>query len=322
MLKRRVAVLRGGPSTEYDVSMQTGAGVIAALKDNNHDVKDIVISRAGEWLVHGMVKQPAEALIDNDVVFIAMHGQFGEDGTIQRLLERLGIPYTGSGPLASAIAMNKHLSKEHLKDTGIKLPKSMKLSREGMSDVTQTVDSIEKMFGPEYVVKPVNGGSSIDTIVTSSLTTLAASITDLLNKYEEILVEERIKGREATVGVLEKFRGENHYVLPAIEIVPPAKSDFFSADVKYTGETDEICPGRFSQSEKQTLSEAAKLVHKQLNLKQYSRSDFIVNSDGVYFLEVNTLPGLTSESLFPKSMTAVGSNYNELIEHLIINAEL
>jgi D-alanine-D-alanine ligase len=106
--------------------------------------------------------------------------------------------------------------------------------------------------------------------------------------------------------------------LPAIEIVPPPSAQFFSADVKYSGETEEICPGRFSKDEKQELSALAQEVHQLLGLRQYSRSDFIVASDGIYFLEVNTLPGLTSQSLFPRSMEAVGSSYKELVNHLII----
>jgi D-alanine-D-alanine ligase len=124
------------------------------------------------------------------------------------------------------------------------------------------------------------------------------------------------------VGILEHFRGQPFYQLPEIEIVPPPKSSFFSIDVKYSGETDEICPGRFHRDEKDELLEAALLVHQALGLRQYSRSDFIVAPEGVYFLEVNTLPGLTSQSLFPRAMQAVGSNYKELILHLLDTARV
>jgi D-alanine-D-alanine ligase len=265
------------------------------------------------------VKHPESALVDVDVVFIALHGSYGEDGTVQRILERLNIPYTGSGSYASAIAMNKALTKDYLKkhSDSVKMAPHLKLTRSGISNLAQTVESIGELFGPEYVIKPVGGGSSIGTILTNRVG-LLKSIQDSLAAHEEVLVEQRIIGKEATVGILEDFRNTRYYQLPAIEIVPPPSAQFFSADVKYSGETEEICPGRFSKDEKQELSALAQEVHQLLGLRQYSRSDFIVASDGIYFLEVNTLPGLTSQSLFPRSMEAVGSSYKELVNHLII----
>jgi D-alanine-D-alanine ligase len=178
------------------------------------------------------------------------------------------------------------------------------------------VNNIQEMFGPEYVIKPIFGGSSIGTVLTTK-GELYSAVQKALAENEEIIVEERIIGTEATVGILENFRDTQYYPLPPIEIVPPASASFFSHEVKYNGQTQEICPGRFSKTEKQDLCAIAQEVHKLLGLKQYSRSDFIVNRDGIYFLEVNTLPGLTSESLFPKSMEAVGSSYKELVSHLL-----
>ena len=325
--KKRVAVLRGGTSSEYDVSMQTGAGVLQALVDTPTVTKDIIVSKSGEWLSHGFAKSPEQVLSDVDVVFIALHGSYGEDGTVQRILERLSIPYTGSGSYASAIAMNKVLTKEHLKKSSesILMAPHMKLTRGSILNLVQTVASITALFGPEYVIKPVSGGSSIGTVMCNQ-STLYKTLATALENYEEVIVEKRIQGKEATVGILEAFRDQDYYQLPAIEIVPPSRTSFFSEDVKYSGETDEICPGRFSVEEKQTLQSVAKDVHTILGLKQYSRSDFIVAQDmpgqmgGVYFLEVNTLPGLTSQSLFPKSMEAVGSSYKELVLHLLATA--
>lgn len=320
MQHTRVAVLRGGPSSEYEVSMMTGKGVLGALKELGYYTKDIVIDKKGNWLVSGFIKTPEQALMDIDTVFIALHGSYGEDGTVQRIINRMRLPFTGSGAYASAVAMNKHLTKSHLKDSIVKLPKHMRLTRAGVSDLRQTTHSISQLFGPSYVVKPVFGGSSIGTVMVNTPYDLNQAITSLFNDYEEILVEEKISGREATVGIIENFRNSHYYTLPVIEIVPPIKSGFFSADVKYTGETDEICPGRFSKAEKESLSTAALFVHQILNLEQYSRSDFIVAPDGVYFLEVNTLPGLTDQSLFPKSMAAVGASYKDLVDHLIKTA--
>jgi D-alanine-D-alanine ligase len=298
--------------------MLTGSGVIGALREASYDVKDIVISRKGEWLVHGFVKSPQSALMDVDAVFIALHGAYGEDGTVQRTLELLRIPYTGSGSYASAMAMNKALTKDFLKkhSTVIKMAPHIKIHRDGIANVAQIVCNIGEMFGPEYVIKPVCGGASIGARLATKAE-LFAAVSKALLENEEIIVEERIMGKEATVGILEKFRGTEHYQLPAIEIIPPATSPFFSHEVKYNGETKEICPGRFSKYEKEELLHLAKEVHTLLGLRQYSRSDFMVAKDGIYFLEVNTLPGLTAESLFPKSMEAVGSSYRELVEHLL-----
>ena len=148
--------------------------------------------------------------MDVDVVCVALHGTYGEDGTAQRIIESYGVQYTGSGPFASTIAMNKHLTKEHVKKLGIKTPKHMRLSRNGIFDVVQIAESISEMFGPSYAVKPQNGGSSIDMIMVNNPTELAAAIKTVLNDYEESIVEERNFGRDATVGILENLRNERY----------------------------------------------------------------------------------------------------------------
>lgn len=316
----KVAVLRGGPSAEYDVSMLTGAGVLDALSGAQLLVKDIIITRDGQWLVEGFTRTPEQALMGVDVVFIALHGTYGEDGTVQRLLERYSIPYTGSKSYASAIAMNKALTKEHLRPHGIQTPKHMRVSRDGVTDAHKTALSIGELFGPRYFVKPVASGSSLGVQRVENVVELGSVLQQLLKDYDDLLVEELIEGKEATVGILENYRNQTLYHLPPIEIVPPTKTKFFSADVKYTGETDEICPGRFTKDEKAEMSRVAQLVHTKLDLRHYSRSDFIVARDGIYFLEVNTLPGLTAQSLFPKSIDAVGGSYKELVQHLIAQA--
>lgn len=317
---KRVAVLRGGPSEEYDVSMQTGAGVLGALSNAAYTVEDIVVTRKGEWLKHGKVMEPKDALAATDVVFIALHGSYGEDGTVQRILDRYAIPYTGSKPYPSSVAMNKMLTKELLKTHGVKMAPHMRVTKDSARDLSRIVHTITELFGPEYVIKPVAGGSSIGTRMANSPKTLVARLEEALDTHDDLLVEQRIRGREATAGIVENFREQRRYRLPSIEIVPPAQSDFFAADVKYTGETEEICPGRFRTHEKKRLEELAQLVHEKLDLSQYSRSDFMVTDDDIYFLEVNTLPGLTENSLVPKSLAAVGCSYNDFIEHLLIDA--
>ncbi len=322
MNKYRVAVLRGGPSEEYDVSIATGAGVLSAIDTDRYQPLDVVITKSGEWLLGGRVRTPQDIACSVDVVFLALHGAYGEDGTVQRLLDTLGVPYTGSGAFPSAIALNKAMTKDRLRDSGINMARHMLVNSDACSNIDGMAQSINELFGPRYVVKPVSSGSSIGTIIADNPHMLAAALRKSLGQYEQVLVEEFIAGKEATCGVLNNFRNQSIYALPVVEIIPPQKAGFFNYEVKYNGETQEICPGRFSHAEKEEIERLAKMVHETLELSQYSRSDFIIRDDGVYFLEINTLPGLTPESLIPKALGAVGCSYQEFVHHLIDDALL
>ena len=320
MKNLRVAVLRGGPSDEYDVSLMTGQQVIAALERMGVTVVDVIISRKGQWLVHGFERSPKDALVFADVVFNALHGQYGEDGTVQRELDRLGVRYTGSRAYPSALAMNKILAKDALRAAGVKTAPHMRVTRSA-TDLRRVAATLENLFGPIYIVKPINGGSSVSTHKAHGSHELIRALSEVLESREEALVEQFIAGKEATVGIVEGLRGEGHYRLPAIEIIPPSSAGFFDYTVKYNGATEEICPGRFTRIEKEALEEAAMKAHHALGLSHYSRSDFIVNNKGVYFLESNTLPGLTRESLIPKALAAVGHSYDDFIAHLVMTAK-
>jgi D-alanine-D-alanine ligase len=318
---KRVAVIRGGPSDEYHVSMKTGQAVLAALNDISYPVRDITITKKGEWLENGFVRHPELSLEGVDVVFLALHGHYGEDGQIQRMLERKRIPFTGSRSFASAVAFNKELTKRTLRPHAINLPRHRLVTRFELEGLVEDVPHIFNELGGDLFVKPVASGSSLDTMHVNDGDRLVEILNNLLTKHEQIMIEECIKGREATVGVISDFRGEKTYVLPAIEIVPPNGEFFFNHEHKYSGQTSEIVPGRFSYQEKTKLAEAAALVHEIIDCSHYSRSDFIVRDGEVYFLEVNTLPGLTSESLFPKAADAVGLSFNELVRHLVHTAK-
>lgn len=320
MSYKRVAVLRGGPSAEYEVSMQTGAGALAALREMGYVVKDIIITRQGEWLDQGFVRAPEQALEAIDVAFLALHGAYGEDGTVQRIFERLRIPFTGSRSFPSALAFNKILTKESLRQHGVKMAEHRRLKLDEVEDIDAEAAAIASEFGPQYIIKPVASGSSVGTMFVRDAALLPQALRDALTQSGEVMVEEFIRGREATCGVLEGYRGERLYSLPVIEIVPPEEAVFFRADVKYNGATQEIVPARFSYHEKAQIEELARFVHDELGLSQYSRSDFILRDGKPYFLEVNTLPGLTAESLFPKAMKAVGGDLKQLIQHLIETA--
>jgi len=320
MSRTRVGIIRGGPSEEFDISLKTGAAVLESIDRALFEPFDIVISKSGEWLLEGRSRFPEHIIPSFDVFFIALHGTYGEDGTVQRLIDRYNVPYTGSKAYASNIAMHKILAKEHVEKQGIKVPRHLRISSADTEKVHTHVNTIRELFGPHYFIKPVASGSSVGIRLVTNHLTLLSEIESSLQEYDEILVEERIVGREVTCGVIERFRDETLYALPPIEIIPPIESPFFDYHAKYSGLSIEICPAKLTYEEKKNIEAAAKIIHTELNLSQYSRSDFMLAKDGLYFLEVNTLPGLTKESLLPKSIHAVGSQYGEFITHLLTDA--
>ena len=312
-----VGVLRGGPSSEYEVSLKTGSAVLEHLDRDKYEPRDIFISRGGEWHAHGVAMEPERALKGIDVAFNAMHGEFGEDGRVQRQLDQLGVPYTGSDAFASSIAFNKHHTKDAVRKLGVKVAHGLVLEPAAEGEIDALAQKLFRSFPHPAIVKPVAGGSSVGTHVARNYHGLEHALRQAYAVSPRILIEEFIPGREATVGVLNHFRGEQTYALMPVEIVPPPHHPFFNYEAKYSGETTERCPGHFSDSEKGELERIAKVVHEGLNLAHYSRSDFIVSKRGIYFLEVNTLPGLTSESLLPKALKAIGSSLSHFLDHVI-----
>jgi D-alanine-D-alanine ligase len=245
---------------------------------------------------------------------------YGEDGTIQRLLERYGVPHTGSKAFSSALGMNKVLTKNFLRDTEVKLPQHVHITKDSINEIPRIAENIADCFGPQYIIKPVSSGASAGTMMVKNPLLLNQAITDALSAHDEIIVEAKIPGREATCGVIERYRGKDTYTLPPVEIVVPQGADFYSEEIKANGSAEEFCPSRFTLEIKNELEELAKIVHHTLGLSQYSRSDFIVSDDGIYFLEVNSQPQLTPSSLFSKSIEAVGGSYADFITHLLTDA--
>jgi D-alanine-D-alanine ligase len=177
-----------------------------------------------------------------------------------------------------------------------------------------------RSFPQPWVIKPATSGSSVGITVATSFEQLLGGIMEAFQHSEKVFIEDYLRGREATVGVIEGFRDEDVYALPPIEIIPAPERTFFDYHAKYAGASQEICPGNFTMEEKRELERLAKLVHRELGLRHYSRSDFIINPAGIYFLEVNTLPGLTESSLVPKAVHAVGSSLSEFLDHLVTRA--
>jgi D-alanine-D-alanine ligase len=296
--------------------MQTGRAVLDALSDRQP--LDVVIDRTGRWLVEGRIRSPQAALAGVDVAFLALHGEYGEDGTIQRLLRRSDTRYTGSHELPSAIAFDKCQTRERLIND-LPMARGRKLRRHELHQ-PRTITQLETELGANLFAKPTRSGSSHGARMILDTEDTYQALRELTTEHRDILVEEHVAGVEATVGVLENFRGEALYAFPVIEIVPPKQNAYFDYDAKYSGQTDEIVPGRFAPHIRDELQRQARVAHQQLGLRQYSRSDFIVRSGEVFFLEVNTLPGLTGESLYPKAAAAVGLSFTDLVAHLIETA--
>ncbi len=316
----RVGVLRGGPSAEHEVSLQSGAHVLDVLRrrlDTKYHPTDILIDKRGVWHIDGLPVDPVRLHSSVDVVFNALHGSYGEDGKIQSILETHHIPFTGSGSLGSAVGMNKLLTKQAFAAHGIKSPYAKEVDADGiLSDAQEIAHTLFRLFLLPAVVKPASSGSSVGVSVVRSFAELVPALRQAAAHGGTVIIEEFIPGTEATCGVIEGFRGHDLYTLPPVEIRPHA--GFFDYEAKYAGKSQEIVPATFSEHIKRSLEGLAATIHRSLGLRHYSRSDFIIHPRrGIYVLEVNTLPGLTGESLMPKALRAVGSDTHELIDHVI-----
>jgi D-alanine-D-alanine ligase len=325
----RVGVIRGGISSEYEVSLKTGANVLAHLRGDKLNDKykaiDILIDRDGVWHIGGVPTSMERVLQSVDVIFNALHGDFGEDGKLQQILDQWNIPYTGSGAFASAVGYNKALAKEQFSRLGINIAKHI-LFPAYLEDMDGPIElyaeakakQVWEKMPPPWIVKPLTSGSSMGVHVCKTYPELVRAFSVGVDVGVSVIVEEMIEGKEATVAVVNDFRGKSLYTLPPIEIRVPKHKTFFDYEAKYTGVSKEICPGNFSSDEKKELERLAALIHDGLNLSHYSRSDFIIHpKKGIYALEVNTLPGLTDESLTPKALYAVGATMPEFISHII-----
>lgn len=289
----RIGVLMGGVSSEREISLLSGRAVFGTFKSLNLETVAIDIQRQDKNYVMDLLLS-----YDIDLAFLALHGTFGEDGKIQAILEDLNIPYTGSGPSASALALDKMASKRIFEETGICVPKYYLLDRNHRS--------ARNSLGFPVVIKPLCGGSSIGLSIADNTKELKEAI-DLAFRYDKkVIVEEYIRGREMTVGI---FGDEP---LEAIEIRPKSRFFDYSAKYKY-GQTEYIVPARVSSEEMALLKDAAIRAHKLLGCSFFSRVDIILSLDKAFVLEVNTIPGFTTASLLPKAALQKGIKFPELI---------
>ncbi len=303
MKKIRLALLSGGISSERAVSLNSGKQVFDALDKDRYDIALYDPKTDLKQLV-----MDAEGI---DAALIILHGPFGEDGTVQGLLDLLDIPYQGSGVLGSAIAMNKRVSKKLFEAAQIPMPAYFSFS---MNDTIDT-SAVAGELGLPLVVKPACAGSSVGMTIVKDEKDLDAAVALGFVHDDTILIETYIKGIELTCGVLGNDTLE---ALPVIEIIPGEGHEFFDYTAKYTvGATREICPARIDDTITQKVQELAIKAHQALYLKGYSRTDMILSGNNIFVLETNTIPGMTATSLYPQSAEAAGISFTKLLDRLI-----
>ncbi len=317
MARTIVGVLRGGPSSEYDLSLKTGTSILNALPESEYDLRDIFIDRKGYWHARGIPVEPARALAQVDVVINGLHGGPGEDGTVQRILQTLGVPFTGSNALASGLSLNKIQAGIELKKAGIRMPLSVGFTLSSGLNTAEMSRFVFQEFGPPYIVKPAREGASHGVVLVATFVELGERIADMLEAFGSAVVQEYLLGEEATVGVIDDFRGEELYVLPPARVMYPEESPFLHFDHHHSGEARFIVPSDFGHDEKAELAEMARAAHRALRLSHSSRSDFIVTKRGPYLLEVNALPGLYDGAAFPAMLESVGASRGEYLTHAI-----
>ena len=323
----RIAVLMGGTSSERDVSLASGIRITEALRKQGHEVVAVdtvagVLSAADEQklLAGGVVKTAppdTKALVrmnaamqgtlktlpQADVLFLALHGGQGEDGTLQALLDLTGVPYTGSGHMASALAMDKDLSKHLFRAAGV-------LTADWLM-APATVEEVRTALGFPVIVKPSKQGSTVGLSIVKKPEELQPAIDEAFVHDDEVMIEQFIAGRELTVGILGEI------ALPVGEII--AKHEIYDYECKYTpGMAVEEFPARLTDEETRTVQTLAKRAFDALKLRGYARIDFRMATDGKFFcLEANTLPGMTQTSLIPQAAAAAGISFPELCDRIV-----
>jgi D-alanine-D-alanine ligase len=292
MKRLTITVMLGGPSAEREVSLRSGKAVAGALRTLGHVVHELDPREPGWTLPQG-----------TQVVFLALHGTYGEDGTVQRMLEDLKVPYTGCDAEASRIGFDKFLTKEKCVAAGVPTAKHV------------LVDSVSaswpRGWNPPVVLKPVRQGSSVGLQFVDRVSDWSAALAEAMRHDTQVLVEEKIIGRETTVGIL------GAETLPVVEVRP--KTGVYDYATKYTsGSTEYLCPAPFDKKTTAAIQAAGMGAFRAIGGRDYARVDVMVRTDGEpVVLEVNTLPGMTETSLLPKAAAAAGLGYAELCQRMI-----
>lgn len=303
----KIAVLLGGISKEREISIRSGKRIVQALRKVGHEVDEIDVREDFIYKVALLKKY--------DVAFNILHGTFGEDGRMQSILDIIGIPYTGSGVETSVLAFDKYLCNLYVEKLSsaysdiLSVPGFLLIRKEQFTE--NTLSRIEKFPGLPCVVKPRNEGSSIGTHICFSIDELKNALKQVLENYGEAIVQEYIRGKEITISIIDINRKST--VLPILELRP--KKLFYDYEAKYTdGMTEFVLPAELDNELSMKISNLALNIYESIGCKHFARVDGIVKDEKFYFLEVNTLPGMTELSDLPMSAKAYGINFEELVD--------
>ena len=330
--KTNLTIIFGGPSGEHEVSLKSANQVVNALNKDKYEISLVAITKSGCWLIGEMAQKylqsgvaavPTEVagpLFDStilqrgniDLVLIIGHGTFMEDGRLQAVLETLQIPYLFSGVLPSALAMNKEKTKIIAKSVGLKIAKSVVMRKSDKIDFLK----IQNKLALPVVVKPNELGSSVGVTIAKTEEDLKKGIVDALNFSDEVLLEQFISGRELTVPVIGRKRVK---MLPVVEIKPKV-SEWFNYEAKYqVGGSEEICPAQIPAEIAKKAQRYARKIFQELGCRDLARVDFIWSEkeNKIYFLEINTIPGMTETSLAPQAARVMGYAFGEFLDELI-----
>jgi D-alanine-D-alanine ligase len=303
----KVAVLKGGSSLERGVSLRSAARVEDALEALGHEALGIDV---GQDLVSRLRSERP------DVVFIALHGPGGEDGTVQELLEILDLPYTGPGVAACAMCMDKVAAKHEMRAARLPTPDWAAFNATAFRELgaAETLEEIEARLGFPLVVKPASQGSSLGVEFASARDEVPQALVAAFSYDDRVLLERYVKGRELAVSVL------GSEPLPVVEAIP-RKEDFFNFEARYEiGRTEYLCPAELSEADSGQVQELSLRTYETLGCSGFARVDLILGDDGPQVLEVNAIPGLTDTSLFPMAAEAAGIDFTQLVDRILATA--
>lgn len=314
-MKKNIALIYGGNSSEWQISIQSGKFVASHIDKDRYNVYEVLL-RGASWSVGGTEIDKTDfsltvggEKIRFDMAFILIHGTPGENGLLQGYLEMLGVPFNTCSAFVSALTFDKHSCKRFLDFAGVKMAKDLFLRRGS----EYTPAEIVRDLGLPLFVKPSNGGSSFGVTKVKHEDELAAAMEEAFKECDSVLIEEALRGRELTNGIY--CEGGRLITLPVTEII--TEREFFDYDAKYLGESNEVCPAEISETLSEKVREITAFIYNYLGCKGLVRMDYILSGEDIYFLEINTVPGMTPMSLVPGQVRAAGIDLQQFFTTLI-----
>lgn len=334
---KRVGVIRGNLNNRTKNSLENGSRVISYFSldqiKNFYKPVDIFIDQGEKWYLNGVLTNLDKIAEQVDVAINTIYGDFGEDGKIQQILDELNIPYVGSDSVTSVLSYDKNSTKTALSNLKIRNPRHLLFpayfkdldSSQNESEIKEQkkeyaankARDVWAKLSPPWIIKPLTGGSSLGVIVCNSIDDLVQAFLAGVEADISLIAEEYIKGQEGSIISINNFRGQDIYTFPPVEIILPKGKAFCDNELKNSGQMKIVCPGNFPTSLSKEIEKIARQIHRELNLRHYSKIDFIVNRNGIYIIEVNTIPEYQDNSALNNSLLSVGSNMVEFLIHSI-----